>query len=70
MTNQSDICFLRLPEVLKIIRISKSTWWAGVRSGKYPKSVKLSTRTTAWLKSDIDALCERIISGKIVKDGI
>lgn len=33
--------FIRLSTILKIIPISKSTWWAGVKSGRYPKSVKL-----------------------------
>jgi prophage regulatory protein len=65
MPNQSEERFLRLPEVLERITVSKSTWWAGVKTGKYPKPVKLSTRTTAWRRSDIDALCARIIAGKI-----
>ncbi len=52
--------FLRLPQVLKIIPVSKSTWWGGIRSGKYPRPVKLSERTSAWRRSDIVALCERL----------
>jgi predicted DNA-binding transcriptional regulator AlpA len=54
------ILFLRLPEVLRIIPVSKSTWWAGIRDGKFPKPIKLSTRTSAWLRSDIDDLCKRL----------
>ncbi len=49
--------FLRLPEVLERIPVSKSTWWSGIRKGIFPKPVKLSTRTTAWMESDIDAFC-------------
>lgn len=56
----SEILFLRLPDVLKIIPVSKSTWWQGIRDGMYPKPVKLSPRTSAWLRSDIDVLCTRI----------
>ncbi len=52
--------FLRLPQVLTIIPVSKSTWWAGIRSGKYPRPVKLSERTSAWRRNDIVALCERL----------
>lgn len=48
--------FLRLPEVLKIFPVSKSTWWAGVKSGIYPKPVKLSANITAWRIEDIHAL--------------
>ncbi|WP_418930344.1 helix-turn-helix transcriptional regulator [Gilvimarinus xylanilyticus] len=40
--------FYRLPEVLEIIPVSKSTWWAGIKAGRYPKPVKLSPGTTAW----------------------
>lgn len=49
---------LRLPHVLQIVPISKSTWWAGVRSGKFPKPVKLGPRTTCWRQSDIAAFVE------------
>lgn len=52
--------FMRLPQVLVEIPVSKSTWWSGIRDGRFPKPVKLSKRTTAWLRSDIDDLCERI----------
>jgi prophage regulatory protein len=36
--------------------VSKSTWWAGVKSGRYPKPVKLGPRITAWRAEDIRAL--------------
>jgi len=52
--------FLRLKDVLKIYPVSKSTWWAGVKSGKFPASVKLSERTTAWRLSDIKKLIEKL----------
>ena len=45
--------FLRLPEVLKLFPISKSAWWAGVKSEIYPKPVKLSPNVTAWRIEDI-----------------
>ncbi len=51
--------FLRLPQVLEIIPISKSSWWKGIKEGRFPKPVKLSERTSAWLRTDIDALCDR-----------
>lgn len=50
--------FLRLPEVLRFYPVSKSTWWAGVKSGRYPKGVKLGERVTAWRIEDIRALIE------------
>jgi predicted DNA-binding transcriptional regulator AlpA len=36
--------------------VSKSTWWAGVKSGRYPASVKLGPRITAWRVEDIRKL--------------
>lgn len=60
--------FLRLPQIIgdkrtvpptpPIIPVSKSTWWAGVKSGLYPKPVKLGRRITAWRVSDIRRLID------------
>lgn len=44
------------PPVAPIIPVSESTWWAGVKSGRYPAPVKLGPRTTAWRVEDIRAL--------------
>lgn len=52
--------FLRLHEVLEIIPVSKSTWWAGVKSGRFPKSIKLGTRIVAWREEDITALINKL----------
>lgn len=54
------IGFLRLPQVLEIIPVSKSTWWQGCKDGRFPKPVKLSPKTTLWRVEDINALVERI----------
>jgi predicted DNA-binding transcriptional regulator AlpA len=51
--------FLRLPQVLKLFPVCKSTWWAGVRDGMYPKPVKLGKRCTAWRVNDVRELIER-----------
>lgn len=48
------------PAIPAIIPVSKSTWWAGVRSGRYPQSVKLGERITAWRVEDIRALIEQV----------
>lgn len=47
------------PPIPALIPVSKSTWWAGVKSGRYPKGKKLSTRITGWRIEDIRALIER-----------
>jgi hypothetical protein len=38
------------------IPVKKSTWWAGVKSGRYPAPVKLGPRITCWRAEDINAL--------------
>ena len=40
------------------IPVSKSTWWEGVKAGRFPKPVKLGPRTTAWRVEDIRRLIE------------
>ena len=63
-----EIGFLRLrqiigdadadPPVPPIIPVKKSCWWAGVKSGRFPKPVKLGPRITAWRVEDIRALIQ------------
>ncbi len=50
--------FVRLPQVLAIFPVSKSTWWAGILSGRFPKPVRISERCVAWRVEDIRALIE------------
>ena len=46
------------PPIPAIIPVSKSTWWAGVKSGRFPKPVKLGPRITVWRVEDIRTLIE------------
>jgi len=61
--------YLRLPQIIgnpkakppipAVIPVSRSTWWAGVKSGRYPQPVRtLGRRITAWRVEDIRALIE------------
>jgi len=61
-TSLPETGFLRLPQVLKIVPVGKSTWWAGVKDGRYPKGQKLSPRTTAWKVEDIRKLVKDLSS--------
>ncbi|HSW71399.1 MAG TPA: AlpA family phage regulatory protein [Gammaproteobacteria bacterium] len=48
------------PPIPAIIPVSKSTWWEGVKSGRYPQPVRsLGKRITAWRVEDIRALITR-----------
>lgn len=40
------------------IPVSKSTWWQGIKTGRFPKPQKLGPRTTVWRVEDIRALFE------------
>lgn len=61
--------YLRLPQIIgnrravppipALLPIGKSTWWAGVRNGRYPKPVKLGPRITAWRVEDVLALIKQ-----------
>lgn len=51
--------YVRLADILAPVGplpISKSSWWAGVKAGRYPAAVKLGPRITAWKVEDILAL--------------
>ena len=52
--------YVRLPVVLNVFPVSKSTWWAGCKSGRYPKPVKLGPRVTAWRVEDIRSLIAEV----------
>jgi len=60
MLNGTISGFLRLHQILTIIPVSKSTWWAGVKTGRFPRPVKLGPRTTAWTMEDIAELAKRL----------
>ena len=59
--------FLRLPQIIgdseadppipALLPIGRSSWWAGVKSGRYPQPVRtLGARVTAWKVESILAL--------------
>ncbi|MAF06370.1 MAG: AlpA family transcriptional regulator [Acidiferrobacteraceae bacterium] len=67
MTTLPDTGFLRLSQILgnpktgtpPIIPVSKSTWWAGVKTGRFPAPLKLGPMTTVWRAEDIRSLVEQ-----------
>lgn len=42
--------------IIGMIQISRSSWWAGVASHKFPQPIKMGSRTTCWRLSDIERL--------------
>ena len=72
MTKQlPETGYLRLHQIIgkpndpnhPLIPLSKSTWWNGVKEGRFPAPVKLTARTTAWRVEDIRELIERLAKG-------
>jgi len=66
--------FLRLPQIIgnpkadppipPIVPVCASSWWAGVKDGRYPQPVKLSPRVTVWRVEDIRALIASASGGQ------
>ena len=66
MNQLPETGFLRLPQILgdpkaeppipPIIPVKKTCWWEGVKSGRFPKPLKLGPRVTVWRVEDIKAL--------------
>jgi prophage regulatory protein len=62
--------YLRLPQIIgdpnadppipAVIPVGRSTWWEGVKSGRFPRPVKLGPRITAWRVEDIRALIQEL----------
>lgn len=51
---------LRLDETLKLIPVSKSTWYRGIKEGIYPQAYKLGRRASAWKLSELEACVENL----------
>ena len=51
---------IKLPEVLQLYPVSRSTWYQGIKLGKYPPPIKIGPRSSAWRLSDINKLIEDV----------
>lgn len=49
---------LRLHDVLNRVPLARSTWYAGIAAGIYPKPVRIGPRAVAWKESDIDQIVD------------
>lgn len=58
--------FVRLPQILAVIPVGKSTWWAGCKSGRFPAPIKsLGANTTVWRAEDIHALIKNLAASEV-----
>jgi prophage regulatory protein len=61
-----EVGFVRLPTILAVFPVGRSTWWAGIKAGRYPSPVKLGPRVSAWRVEQIRDLLVTHAS----KDGV
>lgn len=60
--------YLRLAQIIgdkkrdipALIPLSKTTWYAGINSGRFPKPIKFSRRVSLWRLSDIQRVLDEI----------
>ena len=53
-----------IPPIQPIIPVAKSTWWDGVKKGKYPKPYKIGNNTTVWRSDEIQALVDNLCKNR------
>ena len=59
-TNQANSRRLyRINQVLEVIPVSKTTWWNGVRDGRFPKPLR-NGRMTFWKSEDIESFIDAL----------
>lgn len=64
MTQLPPTGFVRLPAIIgdkakgiaPLFPVGQTTWWNGVRSGRYPKPVRIGAKAVAWRVEDVRAL--------------
>jgi len=52
--------FVRLPQILAVLGLGKTTFLDGVKAGRFPAPVKLGPRLTVWRVEDIRDLIARV----------
>lgn len=57
--SQSNDRFIRLPEVLTRVGLSRSAVYAMIKEGSFPAPIKLTARAAGWIEKDIVAWVRR-----------
>lgn len=50
-----DLKYLRLPEVLARIPVSRATLYRWISQGRFPEPIKLGPRCSAWLRAELES---------------
>jgi len=57
--------FIRLPEVLHVTGVGRSTLFSMIAANQFPRQIKISTRCSAWLESAVLGWCrDRIAASR------
>ncbi len=56
----------RIKQVLEVIPVSKTTWWNGVRYGRFPKPIR-NGRMTFWRSEDIETFIDALNSADLAE---
>lgn len=48
--------YLRLAQVLRFIPIGRSSWYAGIKDGRYPRPIRIGPKTAVYRAEDIRQL--------------
>jgi prophage regulatory protein len=59
MQNNNEIKFYRLSQLKQQLSVSRSSIWAWVKDGSFPKPIKLGKNCTAWNSDDVHAWVEK-----------
>ena len=60
----SELTFITLPEVLRRKGGGKSTLYAEIKEGYFPRPVKLGLRHIGWPEHEIDAVMQFFLRGE------
>ena len=63
MTNSNKV--LRLPEVMEKTGIRRSSIYAWMKDGRFPKQIKMGLRASGWIEQEVDEWIERRASGRL-----
>lgn len=53
MAPGTEIRFIKLEDVIKIVGISKSSIYKAIKNGEFPAPVKPSVRSSRWIESEV-----------------
>jgi len=56
-TQNTQITLMRIPQILKVMPVSKSKFWLMVQKGEFPKPIKIG-RSSFWTVKQVQAFIE------------